>query len=287
MVVARRGVEVGRSASATDRAHLAIARARYEAGLSNRLDPLRAEDELAQSEAQLANFRAALCRSQKVLGVWLGANEPIDAADDAALLAPRVAAVAPVGEGALAGRADQVLSARELRQAQQIRRHSWLDHMPSILATGQLFVQDPPTTTFPRQGWQVQVLATVPIWDGVSRQALLRGRAAEERAALWRLDAATRAARSEVRAATAVLQQAEVQLMQATRSAEAAEASVGLTVRAYRGGTLGNLEVVDAERRNRDAQIRRAQAEDALRRARLEWVVAAGNFPDAGTSPGA
>lgn len=287
VVVARRGVEVGRSASRTDRAHLDIARARLQAGLSNRLDALRAEDELAQSEAQLAASWAELSRSQEALGVWLGAGEPLDAADDAELLVPSVAATTPGDRAALAGRADLVLTERELQQARAIRAHSWLDFMPSILATGQLFVQDPPTTTYPRHGWQVQVLATVPVWDGGVRQASMHARAAQERQALLRLDALERTARSEVRAALAVLRHAEARLLQANRSAEAAEASVGLTVRAYRGGTLGNLEVVDAERRNRDAQIRRAQAEDSLRRARLELVVAAGNFPEASAEPGA
>ena len=280
VVVARRNVEVGRSASATDRAHLAIAQARFAAGISNRLDALRAEDELAQSEAQLAGSLAQLAQSQERLGVWVGSAQPLDVADDAALLAPTVRACTTGGTPTLARRADVALSHRELHQAQRIRRHSWLDFMPSILATGQLFVQDPPTTQYPRHGWQVQVLVSLPLWDGGARQALVRQRIAGERQAIYRLDALERQARSEVRAALAVLREAERQIVEASRSAAAAQAAVILTVRAYRGGTLGNLEVVDAERRNRDAQIRKAQAEDTLRRARLDLVVATGKFPE-------
>lgn len=48
---------------------------------------------------------------------------------------------------------------------------------------------------------------------------------------------------------------------------------------AYRAGATTNLEVIDAERRARDAQVQAVLAEDAARQARLDLLLASGSFP--------
>ena len=47
----------------------------------------------------------------------------------------------------------------------------------------------------------------------------------------------------------------------------------------FRAGAATNIEVIDAERRARDADTAVAVAEDTLRRARLELLTALGRFP--------
>ena len=44
-------------------------------------------------------------------------------------------------------------------------------------------------------------------------------------------------------------------------------------------GATTNIEVIDAQRSARDAESTAAQAEDAVRRAKLELLVALGRFP--------
>jgi outer membrane protein TolC len=44
-------------------------------------------------------------------------------------------------------------------------------------------------------------------------------------------------------------------------------------------GATTNLEVIDAQRSARDAETRRALAEDAVQRAKLDLLVALGRFP--------
>jgi outer membrane protein TolC len=48
---------------------------------------------------------------------------------------------------------------------------------------------------------------------------------------------------------------------------------------AFRAGATTNIEVVDAQRRARDAETTAVIAEDAVRRARLDLLVATGRFP--------
>ena len=47
----------------------------------------------------------------------------------------------------------------------------------------------------------------------------------------------------------------------------------------FRAGAATNIEVIDAERTARDADYLVTQAEDNLRRARLELLTAMGLFP--------
>jgi len=54
---------------------------------------------------------------------------------------------------------------------------------------------------------------------------------------------------------------------------------VRITDIAFRAGANTNIEVIDAQRRARDAETGVAIAEHVLRRARLELLVATGQFP--------
>ena len=48
---------------------------------------------------------------------------------------------------------------------------------------------------------------------------------------------------------------------------------------AYRAGATSNLEVIDAQRRARDARASANSADDAAREARLNLLIASGRFP--------
>jgi outer membrane protein TolC len=52
-----------------------------------------------------------------------------------------------------------------------------------------------------------------------------------------------------------------------------------ITVIAFEAGSTTNIEVIDAQRSARDQDLIVAQAEDAVRQARLELLVALGRFP--------
>ena len=62
-------------------------------------------------------------------------------------------------------------------------------------------------------------------------------------------------------------------------AAEQATEVVRITDIAFREGATTNIEVIDAQRRARDADTAAAIADDAVRRARLELLVATGRFP--------
>ena len=66
----------------------------------------------------------------------------------------------------------------------------------------------------------------------------------------------------------------------ATRqAAENALEALRITEIAYRAGATTNIEVVQAQQTARNAEIEAAVAEDRLRQARLDLLVALGQFP--------
>ena len=86
-------------------------------------------------------------------------------------------------------------------------------------------------------------------------------------------------ARSEVRAAREAVASAERVLASARAAADQAQQVVDIVNISFRAGAATNIEVIDAERGARDADMAVAIAEDTLRRARLDLLTALGRFP--------
>jgi outer membrane protein TolC len=110
-----------------------------------------------------------------------------------------------------------------------------------------------------------------------------RGQARERQALVdvvraERVDAERRAS-SEIRTAREAIAATERALKFAQTAAQQANEVVQITDVAFREGATTNIEVIDAQRRARDAETAAAIAEDAVRRARFELLVATGRFP--------
>ena len=274
----KRAVDVSRRAVATAAAHFEFARARRAGGVGNALDEARSDQQLASAQVQLENALIGLARAQEALGIATGADRPLDAGGEPDLRLAVASQDALLRE-AEASRAD-VRAARERADAaRRVARDSWADWLPSLSAVGQSFVQDPPTLTMPANGWQAQVVLSVPIFEGGLRVGQRRERLALEAEAAAQLTGLTQQARSEVRSALSTLQHAEAGLEQSRRGAERAQAALALVSEAYRAGATTSLDVVDAEQRARDADTAAVVAEDAVRQGRLDLLSAAGRFP--------
>jgi outer membrane protein TolC len=142
---------------------------------------------------------------------------------------------------------------------------------PQVLTPSGLFA--------PSRSWSAAVLFSVPLFDAGGRRGITRERRALLDTVRAERSLLERQARSEVRIAGEAIRSSERALAQARAAAEQANEVVRITDIAFRAGATTNIEVIDAQRRARDAETAAAVAEDALRRARLELLVAAGRFP--------
>jgi outer membrane protein TolC len=273
----KRVVEVGERALATAKAHYDYAHTRFAGGIGNRVDAVRAEQEVATDQAQIESGYAALARAREALGVLVGEQGPLDAEDDVALGA------SPEFDNAMRDattqRRDIVASRARLDAAEQVKRDSYTDYLPFLIGTVQPFYQNPPTLVQPLTGWQAQLLLTIPIYDGGLRYGLHAERESLSNEARSQYEALVRQARSDVRLAFESVKRAEAALAAATHAARLARSALELATTAYQAGATTNIEVIDAERRARDAETAAAVAEDSARQARVDLLAATGRFP--------
>jgi len=270
-------VQITVQARDSARAHFDDAHARLEVGSGNRLDEVRAAQEVATDESQLAQAQANLTRSREALGVLVGADGPIEVDEQVVLPA------LPAPEAALRDvedvRPDIAAGRQRAESDRRILRDSWSDYMPLLSALFQPFYNDPATATLPQTGWQAQLVLTIPLFDGGFRYGARRVRSAQYEESKAQLDGLLRQARSDVRAAFEAVQRADESVRSARQASRLAHEAMDMTMLAYREGATNDLEVVDAERRSRDADVAALQAEDTARQARIDLLAASGRFP--------
>jgi outer membrane protein TolC len=276
VVAQHRVIVVNETARASAKDHYTYAHTRLLGGLGHSIDDQRAAQDLASVEVQVQAAYAGLVRAREALGVLLAADTPVDSTDTVALAAP------PDRESALreanVQRTDIKLLNQRLTAAQAQADRDWTYYAPLLAAVGQPFIQEG-SPLVPRDGWQAQLVLTLPLYDGGLRTGIAHERAALIDEAHADLEAGLRQAQSDVRTAFDTLLLADKGLAAARDATNFAQKSLELANLAYQAGATTNLEVIDAAQRARDADTAAAQAEDVSRNARLDLLVASGRFP--------
>lgn len=276
VIAQRRVLELNARARDNARAHFEYANQRFQGGLGSRLNAVRAEQEVSGNDARVEEARLGVRRAQEALGLLMAAEGPVDAAADPAFDVPPP--TVPDGD-LIAGRGDvRVILARESAAARRAA-DAWKDYLPSVTA---LFTPEvlAPTGLFANaRSWRASVLFSVPLVDAGQRHGQTRERQALVDVVRAERAGAERQARAEIRTAREAVAATERALGHARRAVEQANEVLRITDIAFREGATTNIEVIDAQREARDAETAAAMAEDAVRRTRLELLVATGRFP--------
>ncbi|MGD0678280.1 MAG: TolC family protein [Polyangiaceae bacterium] len=270
-------IEVNERARDTARSHAAYAHQRYAGGVGNSIDEVRATQEAATDDALVQQAYALLASDEEALGIVVGAEGPLDTAEE-----PTLAEPPSLGEALdRAGRRPDVV-ALDLRSqaARKTVDDEWSNYAPSVVGVAQPFYQNPATPTVPQAGYSLDLLLTVPLYDGGLRNGQHDEHAALREEASVAFDAGLRQARSDVRAAFEALRRADDALRSSRDAAQLAKRTLELANIAYHAGATTNIEVIDAERQARDAATQAQMAADGARQARLTMLVAADLFPD-------
>jgi outer membrane protein len=272
----RRVVDVNVRALETAVAHESYAAERLNGGVGRRIDAVRASQQVSATRNSVEKARIALARSMEALGVLLGEERPVDVAVDPALeLTPDVEAAARASSLRL-----DVQVARSRRDAAERKfRDSWVDFLPQLIGQFQPFYQTPATLTMPTTGWQAMLVLAVPFYEGGARYGARDERQLLHDQAELQVSSLLRQARSEVRIAFEAQNSAEKSLQAAREAAQLARQALDMSLLAYKAGASTNIEVIDAERQARDAETDVTVAEDSLRQARLDLLIASGRFP--------
>jgi outer membrane protein TolC len=251
------------------------ARTRLEAGQGSRLNHVRAAQELATAEGLVHSAELAVAQAQEALGVAIFADGPVDADGE-----PEIATTTTPSEddSLVVQRPDVRLFAAQSEAANRVVADNWKSWLPTASVSFTPQYVSPQGLFQPARTWVALFQLQVPIFDGTlgsTRRLLI----ADRETARLRLQNVRTEARSEVRAARESVRRSE-QITAATREAAAnAGDALRITEIAYRAGATTNIEVVQAQQTARNVEIQAALTADRLLQARLDLLVALGQFP--------
>jgi outer membrane protein TolC len=279
VIAAHRVVESQVRARDTAQAFYDYAAQRLQAGAGSRLTALQAQATLSADMALVEVSELALFRAQEALGVLVTSDRPLDAIDEPAFEIPDEATTLAGADREIQQRADVKFINLQIFANQRVVDDSWKDWMPTVNGVFQPVFQHPGSLVLPEHSWRALVQFGVPVFDAGERRGVKMVREANLRQSEASLNGQLREAKSEIRLAYEAVRRTTRALENARAASQQSAEVLNITTFSFRAGASQNIEVIDAQRRSRDADTAVAVAEDAVRQARLDLLTALGRFP--------
>jgi outer membrane protein TolC len=276
IIAQKRQVAVLTTAVETARGQLEYNTRRREGGVGSRLNELRSSQLLSATLAQLEVLRLNVRRAQEALGVLLAAGGPVDENGEPAF---EITGDLPESDW-LPNRADIRVLIAQRDANERVVNDSRKDWWPVASATFGPQLLAPAGLFQPSRTWTLSLQLSQPLFEGGQRRGVRRQREALFAASRLSVEQLQIEARSDVRLARAAIEARERALAAAREAAATANEVLKITVIAFEAGSTTNIEVIDAQRSARDQESAVAVAEDAVRQARLDLLVALGRFPN-------
>jgi len=276
VIAQKRLVAVAERSVDTARAQFDYNRKRREGGLGSRLNELRSGQVVSSGETLVETSRLGLRRAQEALGILLAENGPIDVASEPSFdTAPQ-----DITDGWMTARTDLALLISEQRAAQNVLKGSSKDWWPTLKMTFDPQYVTPAGLFQPSKTWRLGFELSQTIYNGGERKGVQQVRQADAQATDFALAQRQIQARAEIRNARSAVDAYSRALLSARLAAEQANEVLKITITAFDAGASTNIEVIEAQRTAHDVETSLAQAEDSLRQAQFELLVALGRFPN-------
>ncbi len=271
---------LGAAAQRLERARqqLDFAESRLELGTATRSDVLRAEMEVGDAELAVLEGEASLRRATLELGRRIGEEGEVHPAP--AALSETAPSLPPLEE--LVRRAEaaspSVTAAEAVRSSRRAARlAAYTPYLPSVRLSGGydwFSFEFPPD----QQSWSLRLIASLPLFDGMQREAgLQRASAAERTAEATARDVRLRA-RAEVETAAGDVELAERRVAISDRAVELAREDLRVLEERYQFGTATIVDLQTSQVGLADAEAAAIRARQALGTevARLESILGEG-----------
>lgn len=279
VIAAHRVVDSQVRARDTAQAFYDYAAQRLQAGAGSRLNALQAQQTLSVDQALVEVSQLALFRAQEALGVLVTSDRPLDATDEPAFEVPEEGKTLAGVDQEILHRSDLKFSNLQIFAAQRVVNDSWKDWLPTVTAAFQPIFQQPGSLITPQTSWRAVLQFEIPVFDAGERRGLKMVREATLRQNEASYTGQLRQAKSEVRLAYEAVRRSTRALDSARAASQQSTEVLNITNFSFRTGATTYIEVIDAQRRARDADTAVAVAEDAVRQARLDLLTALGRFP--------
>ena len=273
---------------------LALTRRRAELGVANSLDVLRLEQDVNAARATIVTGDENLRQSREALGLALGEPDAYGVPRDLNLDAfARESAQACGKVDAVEERSDVLVARERVEQARRSHRDVELQFYPTVdLRSNYSLTIQPFFTVFggsngiPRQtvdttntlhAWTIAGVLTWNIFDGGVRYAQLRDTQIQVEQAEARVEQARRNASIEVKRTIRGVEVAEQSRKVAEQSRVLSQETERLARVSFELGRGTSLELVDAARQLRQAEVQLALREFELVQAKIRALLALSN----------
>jgi outer membrane protein TolC len=272
VITAERLAEISKVSLRSALSTLELNRRRAELGAASAIDVLRAEQEVALTRAQVVATNESVRRSRDALGLALGSSDPWGVMpsiklDSLAADARAVCRAVPNVDARPDVRAARARSELAERTTEGVDWSYW----PTVDFVSNLdwFSNERATANQKHVTWTIGGLLTWQLYDGGLRYGQRDAGHAEQRIAREQLTARRRQARVEITQANRGVQVAQANLAVSTQSREIARKSARLTRIAFMQGQGNSFDLVDSARRLREAELDVAVKEFELVRAQI------------------
>lgn len=279
VVTAERLAEISRVSLQSSLFTLDLTRRRALLGAGNKVDVLRAQQEVELNRAQVVDANEALRRAREALGMALGYPEPWGVTqqiklDELARDAKKVCS--PVAD--IDQRADVRGARADVEVAERtVHSSDWVLSPTLDLVSDLNYSTSPTTANGTPTTWTIGALLTVPLYDGGARYAQQSAATARVEVSRQVLTQARRTARLEVDQAQRSVAVAEQNLEVSRRSRDLAVETARLARLSFVNGQATSFELVDSARRQQQAELDLAVKEFDVVRARIVALLARAN----------
>ncbi len=280
VVTAERVAELNRLGLRNALMRLELTTRRTALGGGTGLDVIRARQDVETARATLVAGDESLRQAREALGLALGIPEQVGVPPNVNLNGIEAAARASCKPArSVDERPDIAALHGRVEVAHRMTKDAKYQFFPTVDVRSTVSSTTIDTGAAPNTTWNVQAVLSVPIWDGGVRYGNLRDARAQEEIALQRLEAARRQAIVQIEQARRAVGVAEERRRVAAETRDLAAENDRLTRISYLEGRGTSLELVDAARVLREAEIQLALREFELVKARVAAVLALATCP--------
>jgi adhesin HecA-like repeat protein len=289
VVTAERVSEINRVGLRSSLERLELTQRRARLGTGTKLDIVRAEQDATLARTQLVANDQGLLQAREALGLTLGSSDTFSVTPTISINEIEQSLKSLCSPGKPEQRADVVAAETNVQVAERLVHEARLGFAPVAELSTSLTAFAGNTRTLsgggagdPSQGrsslsWSIGAIMTIPIWDGGSRYGEIRSAKASVEQQKARLDAAKQGAEIEVTQAQRTVVAAEQARGLAEKNRDLAKETSRLSQIAFEAGTATSFELVDAGRREREAELDLAVREFELIKAKLSALLATAN----------
>ncbi|QSQ24600.1 TolC family protein [Pyxidicoccus parkwayensis] len=270
-VAAERAAEINRVNLRRALERSALTQRSFDLGAGNQLDVVRVNQDVAVARGALVAGDEQLRKAREALGFSLGFGQAIgvDPSFNLQGLVDSTRKDCSPLEG-FDSRPDLVAAKAQVTSAHESKRQASAGYLPTLGVSSTLYG----LTTEPGFGrfatWNISAVLSVPIWEGGTREGLVRERKGVETQAAAALESARRDVEVEVAQARRGVEVAEALVKTAVESRDLAEKTDQLTRRAFEVGRGSSLELVQSAAALRQAELTLVLREFELVQARLD-----------------